>query len=293
MRLERVTFSGFRSLRDLTLELGDLTVITGPNNAGKSFYAGPANILFDYSEFTRAGEPRLAVFAPSKGALDFITKLRQSVTGIRILRPVPHLCRRPAAPGTDVLLGQYGENIPVVADHLRRTKPGAWTSVQEAMAAIVPGLLGIDIVSTEDLQLAVRFEERGVRRAWTSGEVSDGTVQALALTIALFDDRIRILGVEEPENALHPWILREIIRLCTKKPGKQVVLTTHSPVLLDYVPAESVHLMWREDGESRIGKMLDLDDDVRKVWVDGGAGLFELYDSGGIPRATPGDVGNA
>jgi predicted ATPase len=115
----------------------------------------------------------------------------------------------------------------------------------------------------------------------------------LALVLALFDARIPLLGIEEPENSLHPWILREIVKLCTRQPGKQVVMTTHSPVLLDYAPAESVHLMWREGGQSKIGRMLDLDEDVRKVWESGETSLFELYDSGGIPQAAPGDTGDA
>jgi predicted ATPase len=226
---------------------------------------------------------------------DLLTTLMKgiqgSVAGIRVLRPVPHLCRQPSTPGPNVLLGQYGENLPAVADHLRRADPGAWASVQEALAVMVPGLVRIEIVPTEDRKLALRFEERGVSRGWTAGEVSDGTIQALALILALFDDRIPVLGIEEPENALHPWILRELVDLCHERTGKQVVMTTHSPVLIDYVPAERVQLMWRSEGQSRIGRLLDLDPDVRKVWESGETGLFDLYDSGGIPQAAPGDAG--
>jgi predicted ATPase len=438
MRLERVTFSGFRSLRDLTLELGDLTVITGPNNAGKSnLLAGLAFLSdvyargldaavqtaggYDRIAYRRGGEAvgsvsfdfevtlepseiisrsilanadpskardrnpgvrhRFTVTADRRGpvssylvtanelrmsdtihhllvpgsedqaaaagddfdqliaafeeatsavlgksviqgvtqpvirgfetnlrpdepvqeslthANNLVTSLmdaiRKSVAGVRILQPVPHLCRQPGVPGPNVLLGRYGENLPAAADHVRTVAPDAWTSTQEVMSTMMPGLLRIEIISTEDRMLALRFHERGVSRAWTAGEVSDGTIQALALVLALFDARIPLLGIEEPENSLHPWILREIVKLCTRQPGKQVVMTTHSPVLLDYAPAESVHLMWREGGQSKIGRMLDLDEDVRKVWESGETSLFELYDSGGIPQAAPGDTGDA
>jgi predicted ATPase len=47
MRVEQVTFTGFKSLHDLTLPLGDLTVITGPNGAGKSNFLAGIGFLAD------------------------------------------------------------------------------------------------------------------------------------------------------------------------------------------------------------------------------------------------------
>src|ERR1700755_707130 len=57
MRVERVSFTGFRSLRDLTVEFGDVTVITGPNNAGKS--NALAGLAFVGDVFARGLDPAM------------------------------------------------------------------------------------------------------------------------------------------------------------------------------------------------------------------------------------------
>jgi predicted ATPase len=425
MRIGQVSFTGFKSLYDLTLPLGDLTVITGPNNAGKSnllaglsflgqvYAAGLDSAMerfggYDRIAFRRSGEavpsvglkleadleraeveqavaavspsgkistpdalrvehnfriaaegqgpvssyelkpgyvrttdesgrqwPQIfwtgdeqatperdfggrllegisfAIIEPSdssflerrkrdrsdalKSLMDLAmvyslpgVLVKHAVSTLAVVRPTPQVCRGAGVPGPNVLLGAFGENLPAVADHLRRVDSDAWTRVQEAMSTVVPGLTGIEVVPTEDRLLALRFHERGVLRPWSAGEVSDGTIQALALIVALFDRRIPLLAVEEPENALHPWILREFVDLCRAQPAKQVVLTTHSPVLIDYVPADVVTLMWRADGKSQAGRMVDLDPDVKKLWERGEVSLFEMYDSGAVPPATPG-----
>lgn len=135
--------------------------------------------------------------------------------------------------------------------------------------------------------LALQFKEVGVRRAWSTGEVSDGTVQALALLIALFDRRTPVVVVEEPENSVHPWILRQFIDLCRESIEKQILVTTHSPVLLNYVDPRIVRLMSMEDGRSRITRLLDIDDNMREVVLSGDLSIFDLYDSGLISDSIP------
>jgi predicted ATPase len=212
----------------------------------------------------------------------------RSVISLRVLQPVPHLCRQAGVPRPNAFMSPLGENLPAVADHLRRHDPEAWIRVQEAMFTAVPALIDVEVVLNDERKLALRFNEKGIARPWTSDEISDGTIQFLALVVALYDRRVPLLAVEEPENALHPWTLREFIKLCHYEKGKQVVLTTHSPALIDFVPGEWVHLMWREGGKSKIGRMIDLDPDVRKIWESGEVSLFEMYDAGVIRQATPG-----
>jgi AAA15 family ATPase/GTPase len=47
MRVQQISFTGFKSLHDLTLPLGDLTVITGPNGSGKSNILAGIGFLSD------------------------------------------------------------------------------------------------------------------------------------------------------------------------------------------------------------------------------------------------------
>lgn len=79
---------------------------------------------------------------------------------------------------------------------------------------------------------------------------SGGTLVTLAfLTIAELGGGL--LLIEEPENGLHPGRLKEVVemlrRVCESRPGTQVILTTHSPFLLDYVEPHEVRLFYRDE----------------------------------------------
>lgn len=208
--------------------------------------------------------------------------------GIRVFQLSPQACRQPGVPTPNASLDRFGQNLPAAADHLRRNDIESWERVQEAMRSILPDIVSIEITYTEDRRLTLQFRERGVGRAWNTNEVSDGTVQALALLTALYDHRTPVLIVEEPENSVHPWILRQFVDRCRAADRKQVIFTSHSPVLLNYVDPQDVQLMWRVDGRSHIAALAGMDESVLQLWGAGELSLFDLYDSGLIAQAVPG-----
>ena len=71
-------------------------------------------------------------------------------------------------------------------------------------------------------------------------------VQALSLLAALHDPRSTFVLIEEPENSVHPWIARSFLDACRTVANKQVLLTTHSPAIIDQLEPESVLVVWRE-----------------------------------------------
>lgn len=65
-RLSRLKFSGFRSIREVDLELGDLTVLIGANGSGKSNFVGFFNML------SAMLSERLQLYTQLKGAASSI-----------------------------------------------------------------------------------------------------------------------------------------------------------------------------------------------------------------------------
>lgn len=215
------------------------------------------------------------------------TVVRRAIGGTRLFQLSPFQCRAPGVPTPNATLERHGENLPGAADHLRRNDPSAWAEVEEAMRSIMPTLEGIEIVYTEDRRLALQFRDRGVGRPWNTGEVSDGTMQSLALFIALFDNRSPLLVIEEPENAIHPWILRQFLELCRHHASKQIIVTTHSPVLLNFVNPEIVRLMSISEGRSILRRIVETSPDLAELVIGGDVSMFDAYDSGMVEQAIP------
>lgn len=218
--------------------------------------------------------------------LNIFEPVAEHLSGIRVFQLSPHLSRASGVATPSAELGLHGENLPGAADNLRRRGGKAWTHVEDAMRTIMPGLVSIDVVPTEDRRLAVQFREKGVGRPWNASEVSDGTIQTFALLVALFDPRGSMLIIEEPENAVHPWILRHLLSL-TQAGDRQILLTTHSPVVLNYVDPSIVWLMWLREGRSTLHRFVNLDPELTRGLVDGSLSVFETYDSGLFKEAIP------
>ena len=115
--------------------------------------------------------------------------------------------------------------------------------------------------------------------------VSSGTLRMLALMTALHGHPEAILiGIEEPENYVHPTALTSFVEHLFDARGRiQIMLTTHSPMLLDLLddPA-AVRVVRLVDGEGTTVENPKNPDDVRRALDASGFGLGEFYETTGF-----------
>ncbi|MDE0445318.1 MAG: AAA family ATPase [Spirochaetaceae bacterium] len=141
------------------------------------------------------------------------------------------------------------------------------TDFEEYLAAITPGVTGVDARSMgTKLTLGFRQDVRGAKHPWRfpASNMSDGTLRALGVLVALFQGNGEsmghghLVGIEEPESALHPADAAVLIDSLTDAAQMaQVVVTSHSADLLDNdaIPDRSILAVLSEHAETRGGRL--------------------------------------
>lgn len=141
-------------------------------------------------------------------------------------------------PGT--LLERDGRNLASVLARLDTHHSEIMETIKEYLAAVVPGVEGAGRLMYGPRE-TVQFLQRvpGQKHPWKFSAInmSDGTLRALGVIVALLQTNSRtpsVVGIEEPETALHPaasGVLWEEIWAAAQK--TQVLVTSHSADLLD------------------------------------------------------------
>lgn len=206
----------------------------------------------------------------------------------RVFRLSPIECRRTGVPTPNADLELHGGNLPALVWLMSHFHKDQWARVIESMRRVVPGLEDVDVAFSHDRRLVLKFQEESVGRPWTSEEISDGTIQSLALFSVIHDPRVKFLIIEEPENSVHAWIVRQFVDVCRATKDKQIMLTTHSATLIDYLRPEEVSLVWRRKGRTSVSPLIDLDPQLKLNWESGSTTIFEFLDSGFVREAVPG-----
>lgn len=200
----------------------------------------------------------------------------------------PRNSRETGVPTPSPDLDRFGGNLPAVISHLKKNHPEEYSHVLETIRRINPAIEDIETGFTHTKTLALFVKEQGINRPWTSEDLSDGTIQTIALLAAVFDPRNSLVVIEEPENSIHPWALRNLVqafRLASEK--KQILLTTHSPILIDQLKPEEVWVVQKPGTETKIDPLLSLDPSLKEAWGKGKFTLSEYLDSGAVPEAVP------
>jgi len=196
--------------------------------------------------------------------------------------------REPGIPTPSPRLGRDGANLPAVLGWLKEHDLRAFHTVLNTVSTVMPSLEDIDVVPTARRELGLAFQEMGFSSPWSAKDVSDGTIRALGLVTALFDPSVRVVLIEEPENYLHSWAIGQFVdALREVAETKQIILTTHSPVLIDQVRPEDIWVVSKQDAETRIDRLDDLDPDARIGWEEGKFTLSKYLNSGIVPQAVP------
>jgi predicted ATPase len=96
-----------------------------------------------------------------------------------------------------------------------------------------------------------------------ASQASDGAMLLTAFLALAYGDTPQILLIEEPENGLHPSRLQMVIEMLRKMStgeignrARQIILTTHSPLLLNFVEPEEVRIFRRNsEGATEVTPM--------------------------------------
>ena len=152
-------------------------------------------------------------------------------------------------------LSRSGDNLPSVALHMKEEHPEIFETVLQKVRNRVPGISDIEAKVSEDGSLLIRYADNAFQDPFFDFNVSDGTIKMFAYLLLLHDPKpYKVLCVEEPENQLYPelmTILAEEFEEYASK-GGQVFVSTHSPQFLNAIPLESLFLIEKNQGVSRI-----------------------------------------
>lgn len=215
------------------------------------------------------------------------------LSNVQVFQFSPYLSRTPGVPTPNPSLSSTGENLPAIIDWLQRNHEKRWEEVMSGMRDLMPELKNITVQYLHNKTLGIVFYEResGKGRGWNADEVSDGTIQTLAILVASVDPRISLLIIEELENSIHPWVIKTLIeKLRAMSQEKNVILTTHSPTLVDLLYPSEIWVTYRLEKETTVIRLTTLNQSIEKDWEDGKYKLSEFLDTGLIPQAVPGGV---
>jgi len=155
----------------------------------------------------------------------------------------PDRIRDLQAPDAGELLARDGSNVASVLAQMEKLPNTRKQRIEQYLAKVVPGVHGVNVkVIGPKETLEFRQKVAGSNAPWRflAANMSDGTLRALGVLVCLFQagnragPRVPLVGIEEPEVALHPaaaGVLLDSLRDASEE--TQVIVTSHSPDLLD------------------------------------------------------------
>jgi len=151
------------------------------------------------------------------------------------------LIRKASAPGQGRGFRPDGSNLPWVIDDLKKRAPERIKDWIRHVQTALPDLVGVDIHERADDKHKYLVLEYAGGLEVPSWMVSDGTLRLLALTLpAYLPDLQGVFLIEEPENGIHPRAVETVFQSLSSTYGAQVLLATHSPVILSIVEPKQV-----------------------------------------------------
>lgn len=185
------------------------------------------------------------------------------LSGARFYNIYPEDFRYPQPHDSGEVLLRTGRNLPAVVRNLQQNRPDAFERICEYLGKIVKDVHRIEHRSIGPSETVEFFQSvAGQRHPWHffASQMSDGTLRSLGILVALFQDPGvanlgTVLGIEEPEATIHPAacaILTDAIIEASR--FKQIVITTHSPELLDHpgIGVDSIRIVLSEAGDTSI-----------------------------------------
>jgi predicted ATPase len=150
-------------------------------------------------------------------------------------------------------IGLMGEDLAAFLNTLQAVDNIQFQSLENALHMIVPSIDGINVGVNDYGNVELKLIEG--QTPIPVSIVSEGTLRVLGLlALSTSKEQPSLLGIEGPENGIHPRRIRLITSLLETRARRntQVIITTHSPILVDLIPHESLYVCHKSNGYTSI-----------------------------------------
>jgi predicted ATPase len=151
-------------------------------------------------------------------------------------------------------IGMMGEELAAFLKTLQTTDPDQFKNIEKSLSRIVESVEGIEVETNEYGQAELKVIENST--PVPARLVSEGTLRLLGiLTLSGKKKPASVLGFEEPENGVTPQRIEMVARFLktqAENGATQYIITTHSPLLADQMPVDSLYVCQKRKGVSSI-----------------------------------------
>lgn len=212
------------------------------------------------------------------------------LTAARLVRFDPDALRKPSGliPETEPFgfLDDRGHGLAGVYFAIRNRNDDAFSSIVKDVRRHFSTIkhLRVKVVTTSEVVLEAELLN-GTRVE--AKRFSEGLLYYLAFAALAHLEPVSLLLVEEPENGLHPARIAEVVRLLrtiVEEKKTQVIMATHSPLVVNELKPEEVSVVTRKDDEgTKVVRIQDTPDFAERyksyalgeLWIAYANGLDE------------------
>jgi predicted ATPase len=177
-----------------------------------------------------------------------VSALRRFITGWYLSYLTADNTRGTPEAGPQERLSATGDNLPNVIQYLKEQHEDRLDQILKTLSRRVPQLERVYAELMPDGRLLLQIKDAPFERPILAKFASDGTLKMLAYLTVLYDpDPPQLVGIEEPENHLHPRLLPELAEECREASARtQLMVTTHSPFFVNGLRPEELWVLYRD-----------------------------------------------
>lgn len=229
-----------------------------------------------------------------------VAALRDFITGWYVSYLSAESARGQPEAGPQERLSKSGDNLANVIQYLAEQHDDRLEQIFQALRRRVPRIERVLTETMPDGRLLLQIKDAPFSHPVLARFASDGTLKMLAYLVLFYDpEPPPFIGIEEPENFLHPRLLLDLAEEARAASARtQLLVTTHSPFFLNGLRPAEVRVLWRDEkGFTQTRRASDLPGVPQFVehgallghlWMEGQLGVGDPLVNAGAPSRPQG-----
>lgn len=167
-------------------------------------------------------------------------------------------------------LGPRGENLAAFLNTLKHKHNKDFESLNLSLKRVLPTDASIEVELLKEGRVGLRLSENGI--PFSARLISEGTLRLIGLLCAIHPQNpATMVAFEEPENGVHPVrlkIISDVLKNAAQFYGKQIIITTHSPILPGYFENRELFVCRKEKHQTTIEPFSSLGPLYRRMDIE-------------------------